>query len=259
MDSSLSWRIASASSTGTGHLSKAVECQDSSCFSFAKSIRGEEKTLLIVVSDGAGSAAYASRGSRLVCNSIVDCAQYWLRKSIPADLSGLLLHSAGHARQALLKAANAEGVSISEFSATCLCLLITENSLAALQVGDGLIVVENGSGSIGPVFWPRKYEYANTTTFLTSRNWFQDLQYSQWIGSPRSFFICSDGIQSICSYSQSMAVVPSFVDAFKKVLSDESPGYSSEASKRILTFLDSEQVCSRTDDDKTVFVGIKYQ
>lgn len=259
MDSRLSWRFASASSTGSSHLSRGVECQDSSCFSFVKSIRGEERTLLIVLSDGAGSATYASRGSRLVCNSIVDCAQYWLSKTIPADLSGLLLHSAGYARQTLCKVANAEGASVSEFSATCLCLLITEDSLAALQVGDGLIVVENGSGSIGPVFWPRKYEYANSTTFLTSRNWFQDLQYSQWIGRPHSFFLCSDGIQSICSYSQTMSVVPSFVDAFKKVLADQSPGYSSEASKKILAFLDSEQVCSRTDDDKTVFVGIKSQ
>lgn len=54
-----------------------------------------------------------------------------------------------------------------------------------------------------------------------------------------------------------MSMVPSFVDAFKKVLSDQLPGHSSEASKRILAFLDSEQVCSRTDDDKTVCVGIK--
>jgi hypothetical protein len=54
-----------------------------------------------------------------------------------------------------------------------------------------------------------------------------------------------------------MSVVPSFIDAFKKVLSEESPGYSGEASRRFLAFLDSEQVCSRTDDDKTVLVGIQ--
>ena len=54
-----------------------------------------------------------------------------------------------------------------------------------------------------------------------------------------------------------MTVVPTFIDAFKKVLSEESPGYSSEASRRFLAFLDSEQVCSRTDDDKTVLVGIQ--
>jgi hypothetical protein len=151
-------------------------------------IGGEERALLIVLSDGAGSATHALRGSKLVCSSIVDCAQYWLRNTLPTDLAGLLLHSAGYARQTLCKVANAEGVSVSEFSATCLCLLITEDSLAALQVGDGLIVVENGSGSIGPIFWPRKHEYANSTTFLTSRNWIQDLQYSQWIGQPHSFF-----------------------------------------------------------------------
>ena len=257
MDSSLSWSISSASSTGTSHLSNGVGCQDSSRFSFIQSIHGEEKALLLVLSDGAGSATQASRGSKLVCNSIVDCAQYWLGKSLPSDLSGLLLYSARHARQVLSNVADAEGTNVSDFSATCLCLLITEDSLAALQVGDGLIVVENASGSIGPVFWPKTYEYANMTTFLTSRNWCQDLQYSQWLGRPHSFFLCSDGVQSICSYTQSMSVVPTFIDAFKKVLSEESPGYSSEASRRFLAFLDSEQVCSRTDDDKTVLVGIQ--
>ena len=252
----MSWRISSASSTGTSHLSKGVVCQDSSSFSFIKSIHGEEKVLLLVLSDGAGSATQASRGSELVCKSIVDCAQYWLCKSLPSDLSGLLLHSAGHARQVVHRVTNAELSNVSDFSATCLCLLITDDSIAALQVGDGLIVVENASGSIGPVFWPKRYEYANTTSFLTSRNWLQDLQYSQWLGRPRSFFLCSDGIQSICSYTQFMSVVPSFIDAFKKVLSEELPGYSSKASRKFLAFLDSEQVCSRTDDDKTVLVGI---
>jgi len=253
------WCLASASSTGTSHIASGVECQDSSVYSIIGSIHGDAKSLLLVVSDGAGSASQSSRGSRLVCTSIVECVEYWASKSVTPDLSGLLLHSAGHARQVLRKTANAESRSISDFAATCLCLLITEDSLAALQVGDGLIIVENSSGSLGPVFWPRRYEYANSTTFLTSKNWFQDLQYLQWTGHPKSFFLCSDGIQSISAYSQSMSVVPSFIDAFKTVLAGESPGYSDQASQRIMSFLDSDNVNSRTDDDKTIIVGIKRQ
>lgn len=255
----MSWCLTSASSTGTSHIASGVECQDFSSYSVMKSIQGEAESLLLVVSDGAGSASQSSRGSELVCRSVVECCEYWASKSVATDLSGLLLHSAGHARQVIQKTANAESRSISDFAATCLCLLITDNLIAALQVGDGLIIVENASGSLGPVFWPRRYEYANTTTFLTSENWFKDLQYSQWACLPHSFFLCSDGIQSISAYSSSMSVVPSFIDAFKKVLSGESAGYSVKASRKIMQFLDSDRVNSRTDDDKTVLVGTKYQ
>ena len=252
----MNWCVASASSTGTSHLSKGIECQDASSFAFIESVCKKQKTLLAVLSDGAGNSKQAARASRLVCRYLINCAEHWLKKSHQIDLSGLLLHSAGYARQALVRVASSEGVSISEFSATCLCLLIKEDFFAALQVGDGLIIIENPARSISPLFWPCRYEYANTTTFLTSRNWHQDLQYAQWSAPISFFFLCSDGIQSICSYSQLMTVVPGFTDAFKRVLRGEQQGYSKPASKKILAFLESDQVSSRTDDDKTVLIGI---
>ena len=257
MDDNLSWRLASASSTGITHASKGEACQDTACYLNFESHYTDKNSLLLVLSDGAGSARHASLGSKLVCNSIVEFAKDYLENSKTFDPSSLLKESVRHARKEIYKIAKADGNLISDYSSTCLCLLITEESFAALQIGDGLIVVENNSGSIGPIFWPRKYEYANMTTFITSENWLKDLQIEQWQGKPQTFFICSDGIQSICSYSRSMTVVPSFIDAFKRVLCHEEIGYSDSASKKILAFLESESVCSRTDDDKTILVGIK--
>src|SRR5678815_3100812 len=79
------WRIASACVVGSAHGRTETPCQDAASHSVIEDSGG---ALILVVSDGAGSATMGGEGARLACEHFVTCISSSLKKGMGVqDLS----------------------------------------------------------------------------------------------------------------------------------------------------------------------------
>src|SRR5258708_39978571 len=71
------WTWASARATGTSHLRVGKGCDDFGACLEARLT--DQSVLILVVSDGAGSAAHSSIGSQITARGFAECARRFLR------------------------------------------------------------------------------------------------------------------------------------------------------------------------------------
>ena len=87
---------------------------------------------------------------------------------------------------------------LDDLACTLIIFVTSSNDLAAMQIGDGLIVVQTQDKSdYDLLFMPNKGEYANETTFVTSTSAQSEMKTE--LKSIRVNFICAatDGIEHI--------------------------------------------------------------
>jgi hypothetical protein len=213
--------------------------------------------LIAVVSDGCGSSRHSQLGSELITHNVSECISYWLRKSShKPDLLDLISFSLGQAHQALSKASIDLGADINELAATCLCLVVGPDCMAACQIGDGVIAGQL-NGVLGCIFWPNQ-EYANVTSSLTDRRWFNKVQF---ISVPRrsgnfdGWFLATDGVQAIaCDYERRIPHME-FVSLLINRFRDTPIGNESLVKERLHDFLRSDKVNTVVTDDKTIVIA----
>src|SRR6185503_9501038 len=165
------WRIAMASSIGTSHIVAAQPCQDSHGCSMLEEANGAP-VMVLVASDGAGSASVADIGSSLTCQTLLKLvADYLSNGGTVANISrtlaerwitgivyGLGLHAKGR------------NLETSDYACTLLAAIVGTDATAFLQIGDGAIVLSDAKGGWSWMFWPQHGEFANTTNFVTTEN-----------------------------------------------------------------------------------------
>jgi hypothetical protein len=154
------WRFAVGLTTGVSHLKRGDPCQDRAMAALV----GE--TLIIAVADGAGSAEFSAVGAEAAVSAAVahltGCA------GGDCDWSVEIAAAASAARAAVEADAEREGRPLRSHASTLLLAVADAASGAALQLGDGVIVVRRRDDDAWTwVTWPQKGEYANTTRFLT--------------------------------------------------------------------------------------------
>ena len=253
----MNWRTCGSSFLGATHVVCGVPCQDSNKHRSVHTRFGDY--IIIVVSDGCGTAKHSDIGSDIITFEVTSCISCCLqRSSIISNLSDLIVHSLGHANQCLARAATRLAISVNELAATCICLVVGPDRYAAAQIGDGIIVGLSNNVS-GCLFWPSQ-EYANVTHSLTGRDWrsnTQTLDSSLTCTIPDSWFLATDGIQAIaCDYEKKVPVsgfVSVLLDKFKRL------SHLSEQDMQLAldTFLLSERVNSAVSDDKTVVLAFR--
>jgi serine/threonine protein phosphatase PrpC len=150
------WKFAAASVIGTSHLgSPSGICQDAHCCVYDI----DADRLVCVVSDGAGSASRAERGSRLSCDLVCDLVLKGNAETI--HTKDFALKTLEVIRTALLSEAAQENLRVREFACTLLVALVNRDRATFWQIGDGAICFRLPSeDSFSFVFWPSKGEYA---------------------------------------------------------------------------------------------------
>jgi len=141
---------------------------------------------------------------------------------------------------------------LGDFSTTLLAIFITDSFLAALQVGDGAIVYRESTDALRIACLPEHGEYLNETVFLTSDELAQRAQYCA-VSSDGvdALAMLSDGLEMLSIVYQSQtAHAPFFNPLFGFARQHEA---SVEDLER---FLHSDQVCERSDDDKTLVLAV---
>jgi hypothetical protein len=244
------WRYAAAHATGTSHIKAGLPCQDR----LACAVLGN-RTLVAAVSDGAGSAALAERGAEIAVETVVRC----LSRALDAgrsDYGAMLREAAVGAREAVLTEAQKHESEPRDLASTLLVAVVGPSGGGALQIGDGVIVVNDGGDGWCWVFWPQRGEYANTTHFLTDEDAAERLQVEPFGGKVTDVALMTDGLQALALHYASMSIhEPFFHGMFRPLLDADGANEINHLSASLERFLSSERVGSRTDDDVSLILA----
>ncbi|MEO7860067.1 MAG: PP2C family serine/threonine-protein phosphatase [Nitrospirales bacterium] len=246
------WRFAAARATGKSHHKSGLPCQDRlACMVLP------HDAFIAVLADGAGSAAMGEIGAEIAVNTIVARLQRALEEG-RSDFGALLQEAAVQAREAVVSEAIKQELEPRSFASTLLVLMLVPEGGAALQIGDGVIVVSDGGNGWSWVFWPQRGEYANTTYFLTDDDAIERIQVETFSGAISDIALMSDGLEPLALHYASKAVHDPFFNGMFRPL-HQSDGHAEiiHLSVSLERFLSSDQVGSRTDDDVSVILATR--
>ena len=238
-------RWASASTIGTSHIDSGSELQDAYC------VRQEDSTCFAIVSDGAGSAKFGRYGAWLTCRSLsVQIREHAkVQLALPDDATISLWIE--ELRDRIRDIAKARSTTSRQFAATLTVVIYNENDLLAFQIGDSASAIRC-EGKWSCLIWPESGEYASTTYFVTD----EPVVRLQTIRQAKDFdglALFSDGVGELALSYVEEDVFAGFLDPMiKPVAQSIDRGKLKMLSGQLKTFLSSESVCERTDDDKTL-------
>ena len=255
------WKAIARREVGTSHEATKTPCQDYAGY------KQYGDYCIGVVADGAGSRRYSEYGSTVA----VDTALRYFNE-ILSGLHGNSLFTSQNDAEDLFhnlidqvrtelgtKAGNfsreyKEKISADQFACTLLVFVVFPEGIAAMQLGDGFIVVRDyKSQEYDLLFSPSKGEYVNETTFVTSspKDIAQDLQI-RYRPNPVSFICAStDGLEKVAlDLANNKAFARFFIPLEKYIQNTQEI----EQDSYITEFLKSEQVNRKTDDDKTILL-----
>lgn len=246
-----------ASTIGTSHITASQPCQDSHGCSVLNDAAGSS-VMVLVASDGAGSASVADVGSALACDTFVklvtdyiakggrvaDIARPLVERWIAGIVYGFGLH------------AEARGFELGDYACTLLAAIVGEDATAFVQIGDGAIVHSDGTGGWSWVFWPQHGEFANTTNFITSEHVQETLAFQTTIRPFEEIAIFTDGLENLVLRKATQEVHGPFFDSmFRSVRGSTAAGPDAGLSRALETYLGSALINERTDDDKTLILA----
>lgn len=244
----MAWRWAAASSIGTSHIRFGNRLQDAFTVSF---LGGDN--VLAVVADGAGSADFGAYGAWLVCRNLKVQFRRWFADNEDLPNDETLMGWMDELRICISTIAEQRDTTSRQFAATLAALLISSNEILALQIGDSSIV-GRGSSEWEVICWPESGEYASSTYFVTD----EPKPNLHIVRSPRehdAYALFSDGIGDLAlSYSEQTAFQGFFEPMIRPIDESTEIGRLPELSRDLCSFLSSDAICERTDDDKTLIL-----
>jgi hypothetical protein len=173
------------------------------------------------------------------------------------DYAEILRDAATQAYGALTRAASQYGAQPHDLATTILGVVVAPNGAAAVQLGDGVIVVRKAQDEWCSVFWPQKGEYANVTRFLTDEDSLSHIQIDS-LPEVSDVALLTDGLESLALHYASRSVfAPFFGGLFTPLLTSEGSSEILALSSELESFLSSPRVASRTDDDVSIVLATR--
>ena len=181
------WKIAGASIAGSSHTKNDTPCQD-----FIYSLTMEEATC-IALADGAGSCKYSDIGAKISCIAITEHFTADFDRLFSLSTIEILRYIIHFIRTRIGRKASMLETNKMELSSTLLFLAIKGDKFLLGHIGDGVICGEL-NGKLVLLSAPENGEFANTTYFVTSRNYKEHFRILRGNASDyTSFFLMSDG------------------------------------------------------------------
>ena len=251
------WRLIGASVTGTSHTKSGLPCQDAHAYA---ELAG---CAVLVVADGAGSAERSAEGAQCASQAALASLSSVLAGGWPATPEpwrDLFAAAYAAAKAGLEQLASASGVPSRSFATTLLCAVLSDRGLAVAQLGDGVAAAfaANSNTATGGDWFlaaqPQRGEYANETYFLSQADALQHMEIAVYTEPVRALALMTDGLLRLVLNSQRQPHEPFFrpLLTFGVEVAD-----AAQANGQLASFLASERVCARTDDDKTVVLALR--
>jgi len=251
------WRCASASVQGTSHVESAQPCQDAFRVEQVLTPDGEE-FLVLIASDGAGSARFSQEGAQIVCQFLLEkfyrlIAGGWAPAQITHGRAKVYLN---YVSREIDRVARERGLAKRDFAATLLMAVVGDKYSVFAQLGDGAIVVDSADG-YSPVFWPQSGEYANMTYFVTDKTDIDQLQFKIVNQPVKEIALFTDGIQGLALHYELKGAHQPFFKPLFSSLQQASVETLPQMNDHLAAFLGSARVNERTDDDKTLMLACR--
>jgi hypothetical protein len=247
------WRVVGAAVQGTAHEKTGLPCQDALAYWVTP-----EGAVLIFVADGAGTAEKSGKGAQTAVHTALEALVVGLSQASPQDISGwraLIEASFIQALQALEALAEAEALPLRSFATTLACCVANRDWLVAGQIGDGAVIACTAEEELFLAVLPQRGEYANETYFLTLPDALQRLDVQVYSHPVTALAVMSDGLTRLALQLPEYNPHPQF---FAPLLSFASQAENLDrAEEQLAAFLDSDRVCARTDDDKTLVLAVR--
>jgi hypothetical protein len=216
------------------------------------------RTLVACVADGAGSAKHSELGSSIVCNSMIENAtkHFETHGSFDNLRQQHVLEWCEDARTRIQDAATAHDCRTREFASTLCVAIMAPSTSFFVQIGDGAIILGNDN-LYGVVFWPQSGEYANSTNFLTSDEYENQLEFLATQSQCSKVALMTDGIERIAlRFDIQTPHIPFFDPLFRALRSTADIDSLNEGLRG---FLGSNSVQLRSDDDKTLILATRTE
>jgi hypothetical protein len=215
--------------------------------------------LIAALADGAGSAPMGDVGAEIAVESVISELERALEAG-RSDFDAFMREAAAQAREAVVAEARKRESEPRSFASTLLVVMLVRDGGAALQIGDGVIVVSDGNDGWSWTFWPQRGEYANTTYFLTDDDAIKRLEVEPIRGTIRDVALMSDGLEPLALHYASHTVhEPFFNGMFRPLFESAGMKEVTALSESLERFLSSDQVGSRTDDDVSIILATSRQ
>ncbi|MEH2237536.1 PP2C family serine/threonine-protein phosphatase [Nostoc sp.] len=251
----MNWKAVRGSAIGTSHQNQGIPCQDYGDYLIIK-----DEIIVGAVADGAGSAKHSNVGSKLVVETVLKCfsdinespqKEAFSQPLSKEEAEKVFAKIMNQVITELQKQADEEDYSVNDLACTLLVFVATPDWIAAMQIGDGFIVIRSQESEYQLLFKPDKGEFINETTFITSTNAVKDMQVE--VISEKQEFICvsTDGLEKVAIRLSDWQPFSPFFKPLEEYLHES---VDPKEDKYLTEFLNSERLNSRTDDDKTLLL-----
>ena len=250
----MTWRIVSGSAPGTAHFENGTACQDHYTARIEKTPESMP-VLSIFVADGAGSALHGGEGAQFAVETASKYVAQMASKGEFALNDEFAVGCMIAVRELIYSKAVKEKLKARDFACTLLGVVSSHQGTLILQIGDGAIALDFGSGLEIPIV-PMSGEYANMTNFVTDEDAVGLLASSIIPRQPQKVAVFTDGLQRLAiNMATNVAHEPFFAPFFDAIL--KTPQEMNELLHTALSeFLSSDSVNERTDDDKTLVLAM---
>jgi len=257
----MTWKAIAESAIGTSHQRQQIVCQDAGDYVVVGNI------LIGAVADGAGSAKYSDIGSKLAVKSVISYLTAWVKwrrkqfkfRSLKFPISEqeaerIFIKTLSKVLADLNEEAK-KGCALKDLACTLLVVLATPQWIAAMQIGDGFIVIRpEESENYQLLFQPDKGEYTNETTFVTSNNVYNKMRFRIISGNQKFISVSTDGLERLAidmKDSNNFMASHKFFKPFEEGITTRT---QQEETESLHNWLNSPEVNAKTDDDKTLLV-----
>jgi hypothetical protein len=245
----MKWQVVGASVVGTSHNRCALPCQD------AHDYRITGDSVIAVLADGLGSAAKSAEGAKRAVSATLESLHSRLSATPPQDPDHWM-HVMGdaffQAREALRDLADLNSLPIQHFGTTLIAVALAKEWIAVGHLGDGAVVAAFDDAPIQTISAPERGEYANEVVSLTAADALGHVRFSVRHESVKGIALLTDGLQNLCINAATAEAFKPFFHPFFEAVVDEID--TQKTSEDLATFLGSEPVSSKTDDDTTLVI-----
>jgi len=245
------WRWATASRIGTSHKRLGTRKQDAlACFFAAL----PQPIVCAIIADGAGSSEFGGEGASVVCRLLSQALKAHFRDKDAFPSEEIIWTWLDDIRDKLGYAAERRCARRQDFASTLVLMIASTERTLVAHVGDGAVVARDPAGDWRALSWPVNGEYASTTFFVTDDP-APNLRVVETEQRLDAFALFSDGIEDLALDQRGQTPhAPFFRPLFKSLDASSAEGRDRALSAALGSFLDSERVCERTDDDKSVIL-----
>lgn len=247
------WRDFAYQVRGKSHVLDGTPGQDRVRYESRNGVR------VLCLADGAGSAKFAEHGAQTVvdagCGFLLD--HFKSGRGWNGSIDGSNLHA--HLVEKLNRTAERIGCELRDLASTFLCVTLTRFGFVAIQIGDGVIGAER-NGELSLVTHPDNGEFANVTTFVTSKDAVPSMQVSQGVlDSFTGFILMSDGTaDSLFNYEH--RTLARACHTLFRILSDApTRAVANPTHKKELKRIMDLQIREGTDDDCSIGILARSQ